>query len=191
VRLESAAARSISVSERPSQMTYTIRNAQSGDVPAFAQVEINAGELFKTIGLDDLAGDFSSPDFVMSFVQTDGAFVAVHTDGTIAGFALAFMLHNAIHLQEMSVDPAHGRRGLGGQLLDAVASWARQRGYTRLTLATFRDVPWNAPFYARHGYKIVSTDKWMPGFHILREHEEQAGLPIERRCFMERILSPQ
>jgi len=169
-------------------MTYTIRNAHASDVPAFAQVEINAEELFKTIGLDDLAGDFSSPDFVMSFVKTGGAFVAVHTDGTVAGFALAFMVDNAIHLQEMSVDPAHGRQGLGGQLLDAVASWARQRGFTRLTLSTFHDVPWNAPFYTKHGYQIMSAKQWTPGLHILREHEEHAGLPIDRRCFMEKQI---
>jgi len=170
-------------------MTYTIRTAKPEDVTAFAQVEINAGELFKTIGLDDLAGDFSSPDFVMSFVRTGGAFVAVHVDGTISGFALAFILDNAVHLQEMSVDPAHGRRGLGGQLLDAVAAWAHQSGCRRLTLSTFEDVPWNAPFYARHGYQPVPQGRWTPGFHILREHEEHAGLPIERRCFMEKTLA--
>ncbi len=189
MRLIPELARSISGSERHTYMTYTIRNAQSGDVPAFAQVEINAGELFKTIGLDDLAGDFSDPDFVTSFVQTGGAFVAAHADGTVAGFALAFELDNAVHLQEMSVDPAHGRRGLGGQLLEAVASWARQRDVTRLTLSTFEDVLWNAPFYAKHGYKIMSPEQWTPGLHILREHEEHIGLPIDRRCFMEKQLT--
>jgi len=169
-------------------MTYTIRTATPADIPAFAHVEINAGELFRSVGLDDLAGDFSSPEFVMSFVQTGGAFVAVHTDGTVAGFTLTFMLDNAIHLQEMSVDPAHGRRGLGGRLLQAVDTWASESGCSHVTLSTFKDVHWNAPFYARHGYQIVSPEKWTPGFHILREHEEHAGLPVARRCFMMKRL---
>ncbi len=169
-------------------MTYTIRRAKERDIPAIAQVELNAGELFKTIGLDDLAGDFANPEFVQSFVQTGGAFVASHSDKGVVGFALAFLLDSAVHLQEMSVDPAHGRRGLGHSLLTTIADWAEQTDISRITLSTFADVPWNAPFYQKHGYEIVAPENWTPGLHILREHEEHAGLPIDRRCFMERVL---
>jgi GNAT superfamily N-acetyltransferase len=153
-----------------------------------AQIELNAGELFKTVGLDNLAGDFADPDFVASFIRSDGAFVAVHADGNVVGFALSFALDGALHLQEMSVDPAHGRKGLGGRLLDAIDEKAREERYARATLSTFADVPWNAPFYERHGYQIVSPAQWAPGFHILREHEAAAGLPVDRRCFMEKRI---
>ena len=30
--------------------------------------------------------------------------------------------------------------------------WARARGYDDITLATYRDVPWNGPFYASEGF---------------------------------------
>lgn len=169
-------------------MTYTIRTAKPSDVPAFAQIEINAGELFKTVGLDSLAGDHSSPEFVMSFVKTGGAFAAVQDEGSIVGFALAFALDNAIHLQEMSVDPMHGRQGLGGRLLQAVAAWASKHDFTHVTLSTFEDVAWNAPFYKRHGYEIVERPNWTPGLHILHEHEVHAGLPVARRCFMSKSI---
>lgn len=171
--------------ERPT-MTYSIRRAQLSDLPALAQIELNAGELFKTVGLDQLAGDFADPDFVASFIRSEGAIVAVHASGTVVGFALSFALDGSLHLQEMSVDPAHGRKGLGGRLLGAIDELAREKSSSRATLSTFADVPWNAPFYKRHGYQIVSPSEWTPGFHILREHEAQAGLPVERRCFMEK-----
>ncbi len=172
-------------------MTYTIRNAQLSDIPAMAQVELNAGELFKTAGLDQLTGDFASPEFVASFVRSGGAFSAVDENGAVVGFALAFFLDGALHLHEISVDPAHGRKGLGGRLLDAVAEFARTKDCSRITLSTFQDVPWNAPFYERHGYRQVTQENWTPGFHILRDHEQEAGLPVERRCFMEKYLLAQ
>ncbi len=168
------------------KMTYSIRLAQPSDLPALAQIELNAGELFKTVGLDKLAGDFADPDFVASFIRSDGAIVTVHASGNVVGFALSFALGGSLHLQEMSVDPAHGRKGLGGRLLDAIDEMAREESYARTTLSTFADVPWNAPFYERHGYQIIAPAEWTPGFHILREHEAQAGLPVERRCFMEK-----
>jgi hypothetical protein len=37
-----------------------------------------------------------------------------------------------------------------------VADHARTLGLTSLTLTTFRDVPWNAPFYAKLGFEYVA-----------------------------------
>lgn len=169
-------------------MPYSIRPALLSDLPAFALVERNAGALFKTIGLDNLADDAADPDFVASFIRAENALVAVEASDTVVGFALAFKLDDALHLQEMSVDPAHGRRGLGGRLLNAIDEKAKAQNHSSSTLSTFVDVPWNAPFYARHGYRIVTQAEWTPGFHILREHEVHAGLPAERRCFMKKKL---
>ena len=30
-----------------------------------------------------------------------------------------------------------------------------EAGYPRITLSTFRDVPWNRPFYERRGFRVV------------------------------------
>ena len=98
------------------------------------------------------------------------------------------MLDDALHLQEMSVDPAHGRKGLGGQLLNAIADLARTKNCSCTTLSTFKDVPWNAPFYRRHGYSIVDAEDWTPRISHPPEHEVQAGLPADRRCFMTKKL---
>jgi GNAT superfamily N-acetyltransferase len=66
------------------------------------------------------------------------------------GFALVKMLADDLpHLEELDIDPSHGRRGVGTALVRAVCKWAADSGYTMLTLSTFRAVPWNFAFYAR------------------------------------------
>ena len=59
------------------------------------------------------------------------------------------------HLEQVAVDPAHGRRGTGGALLAAVHREVAERGGTEVTLMTYADVPWNGPWYAGHGYAVL------------------------------------
>jgi 8-oxo-dGTP pyrophosphatase MutT (NUDIX family)/GNAT superfamily N-acetyltransferase len=68
------------------------------------------------------------------------------------------------HLEQLSVHPAAGGHGLGTMLLRAVLGEALDRGHDRMTLVTFADVPWNAPWYARHGFVELTRD--LPG-HLL------------------------
>ena len=78
--------------------------------------------------------------------------VAVDDDGTVVGFAHVLDLGGHWHLEQIAVHPAHGRRGVGGDLLRATHVEVAARGGREVTLTTYADVPWNAPFYARHGY---------------------------------------
>jgi len=42
-----------------------------------------------------------------------------------------------------------------------------------VTLTTFRDVPWNAPFYARLGFRVIEA--LSPGLQAIRDHERDIG----------------
>jgi 4-diphosphocytidyl-2-C-methyl-D-erythritol kinase len=53
-------------------------------------------------------------------------------------------------------------------------------------LATLADVPWNAPFYARHGFTAV--DKADPAFAGALARDRENGFPDELRVFMRRPL---
>jgi len=68
----------------------------------------------------------------------------------------------AAHLEQLAVHPDHGRQGLGRALVTAACRWAGEAGYPELTLATYRDVPWNGPFYASAGFVEVSAKRWQP-----------------------------
>lgn len=77
---------------------------------------------------------------------------------TVVGFVHALELEGAPghwHLEQLAVHPDHLRRAIGTDLLDAAEAHARQRGGRVMTVLTYRDVPWNAPYYARSGYEVV------------------------------------
>jgi GNAT superfamily N-acetyltransferase len=89
---------------------------------------------------------------------------------------------------DVSVLPAHSRRGLGARLLARVCAWAKEQGHSAVTLSTFRDVPWNGPFYRKHGFRDLQPSEWTPGMRTIREQEAQHGLRVEARVFMRRDL---
>jgi GNAT superfamily N-acetyltransferase len=79
------------------------------------------------------------------------------------------------HLEQLSVHPDHGRRGIGRALLRAACEWATAHGYPELTLATYRDVPWNGPFYASEGFvEVGPVDDWMLAHGLPREEPVMA-----------------
>jgi GNAT superfamily N-acetyltransferase len=88
------------------------------------------------------------------------------------------------HLEELDVLPAHGRKGLGSELLDTVCTWAKQAGYSAVTLTTFRDIPWNAPFYEHRGFQVVSPSEFSNEYVQLVISEERRGLRADLRVMM-------
>jgi GNAT superfamily N-acetyltransferase len=78
-----------------------------------------------------------------------------------AGFARLERLGTGAHLEQLSVHPAHFRQGHGRALVRASCQWAHQAGYREITLTTFRDVPWNGPFYRSEGFiECAIADDW-------------------------------
>jgi ribosomal protein S18 acetylase RimI-like enzyme len=110
--------------------------------------------------------------------------------GPVAGPAAAGAAHRerAAHVEQVSVDPRYARRGLGRRLLDHVAAVARKRGLDAVTLTTFRDVPWNAPYYVRCGFRVLGDDELGPGLRRVRDEEAVHGLDPARRVCMRREL---
>ena len=78
--------------------------------------------------------------------------VAEAPDGTLAGFAARGIVDGEPYLDQMSVRRAWMRRGIGATLLRRAAAWAAADPSGRLWLTTWAHVPWNAPFYRRHGF---------------------------------------
>jgi hypothetical protein len=65
-----------------------------------------------------------------------------------------------------------------------VCAWADASGHREITLTTFRDVAWNAPFYARLGFAVVDRDDWPPAIAAIVADETTRGLDPATRVVM-------
>jgi GNAT superfamily N-acetyltransferase len=106
-----------------------------------------------------------------------------HQD-TVVGYAITREVDDTLYLQEIDIEPQHGQKGLGSALVDTVRSWAKLSGYSVMSLSTFRDIPWNAPFYSKLGFVILDESFLTAGFQQIRSQENASGLPISERVIM-------
>lgn len=86
----------------------------------------------------------AAPGFILVSSESVG--------GSAVGFVHVIEGADFAHLEQLSVLPAHARRGHGRALVEAAKREAKNRGLYRMTLRTFAEVPWNAPFYATCGF---------------------------------------
>jgi GNAT superfamily N-acetyltransferase len=167
-----------------------IRPAVSTDLPVLQDIEIAAGAPFRDIGMDAVADD---PPFTLDelteYLRSDCVWVAVDTDDAPVAYALAVVIDGGAHVEQVSVHPDHARQGLGAQLIDEIASWAAVRGLPALTLTTFVDVPWNAPYYERLGFRPLPDTDLTPGLSRIRDDEARHGLAAWPRVTMSRPVT--
>lgn len=168
---------------------YRIEPALAGDLPKLARVEQAANVLFEGTGLLP-AGDADATALAeLARAQAAGLlWVARAPDREPVGFALVEIVDGLAHLEEIDVDPAHGRRGLGRALLEAVCAWARAAGHAAVTLTTFRGLAWNEPFYARMGFRTLDPSEIGPGLGALIRDETARGLDPTKRVVMRHDL---
>jgi GNAT superfamily N-acetyltransferase len=134
--------------------------------------------------MDALAADEPSPASILAIRIADGGLVVAVEDGAIAGFAMFRRVESRAYVEQLDVLPAFAGRGIGATLLDEVAARARAAGLEGLSLSTFREVPWNAPYYRRLGFVEVAA--LTPGMAAIREEHLARGLDEDARVFMVR-----
>lgn len=166
----------------------SVRLARAADLPALPEIELAAGRLFleyaAALALDESALQSAKPiEELRQGLENGLLWVAIDAADRPVGFALAIELDGRLHLEEMDVLPSHGRRGFGTALIGAVCAAAGRRGQ-EVTLSTFRAVPWNAPFYARLGFRPLQDSELTPGLRLLREEEARRGLLPASRLLM-------
>jgi len=163
---------------------YEIALAKPGDLPRIAPIELAAARLLAGHAPDAVLAEVT-PHEHLAAAQRDGRlWVALSSDIPV-GFALVEILESgAAHLEEIDVLPDHGRQGLGTRLVRHVCRWAETRGLGAVTLTTFRDVPWNMPFYAHLGFEEIAPAALTPALRAVLEDEVRRGLDPTRRVAM-------
>ncbi|MBF4162794.1 GNAT family N-acetyltransferase [Nocardioides acrostichi] len=170
-----------------------LRSARPSDLRHLAPIEESGGALFvEHLGEQRAAPLLGDPPSGFERADRPGEIVVADDEGTVVGFVHVLWLEDAegthAHLEQLSVLPSRGRRGIGRALVGQAVDEARWAGHDELTLCTFRDVPWNGPFYARSGFEEVVR----PTGHLaaIREAERVLGLDeCGPRLAMRRVVT--
>jgi GNAT superfamily N-acetyltransferase len=151
------------------------------DLTRLAEVSRAADELYAAHGIE-LPPDEPATELL------DARHVLVADAPHPIGFAIINELDELAHLGQLAVHPVHNRHGVGSALLTAVCAWAQENGYPAITLTTFAEVPWNAPWYTARGFVRYPDDEWGPELRKQWQIEEDAGLMVAPRIAMVRKL---
>lgn len=132
--------------------------AKPHEVPLLPDVERRACDLFLTVpAVADIPLHVTELEEFEVARRAGLLWVARDGERPI-GFALVEPLGDGLHLEELDVLPENGGKGVGRALLREVCRHAEARRQA-LTLTTFRDVPWNAAFYLRAGFRILEPEE--------------------------------
>ncbi|MHA7820057.1 MAG: GNAT family N-acetyltransferase [Erythrobacter sp.] len=164
---------------------FQIRLARADDAQAFHDVEEDAAQLLANEpSLADVpVPPSNSPEEYRDMIGQRHCLAAT-VDDEVVGFAATRRHGRELHLHEISVATAFQGRRIGATLLNALKIDARNSGVRAITLHTYRDIAWNAPFYARHGWVVVEDLQSHPRLAAGHAAAVEFGLPAERRCAM-------
>lgn len=166
-----------------------IRAVHIDELPLLQDIERAAGRCFADIGMPEIADDEPLPLADLAhFQRADLAWVAVDEADRPVAYLIAEHVDDNLHIEQVSVHPDSARRGIGRSLLDHVGHRAGAEGIPALTLTTFADVPWNAPYYARCGFQFLDDSALGPGLQDIRRREAAHGLERWPRVCMRRRL---
>ena len=161
-------------------MDDEIRPAREDDLPRLRAIERAAGRAFAGLGMAAIAEDEPPSAETLRAYRAAGR-LWVHGDPATA-YLMAEPVDGSLHIEQVSVHPDHAGRRIGRDLIEHVAALAG----TPVTLTTFADVPWNAPYYERLGFRRLADAELTDGLRRIRRREAELGLDRWPRVAMRR-----
>jgi GNAT superfamily N-acetyltransferase len=175
-----------------SEPAARVRGAREDDLDVLPVIQIAAGAAFREIGMAAIAdaAPLSRPALA-AYQRAGRAWVAVTGEDTPVGFIVVDLIDGRAHIEQVSVHPDQAGRGIGSMLINHVGRWAAGQGIDALTLATFRSVPWNGPYYARLGFREMALGEITAGLAALLDDEAAHGIdPATRVCMCRATTAP-
>lgn len=171
---------------------YRVRPARGNEIGELQNIDLASATLFRGTGLIDFGplGEPTQPipeDRLRKGFGDGLIWVAVDSMEEIVGFALCSDRSEDLYLDQLSVLPRHGRQGLGTRLLRRCLQEAEARAFHRVSLSTFRKVPWNGPFYRKLGFREIPSWRLKDWQAEIRELQKLT-MDVRLRCFMQRTI---
>ncbi len=177
-------------STRPAATDARVRVARPEEAGCLREIERVSAARFIPIGMPALAAD--EPTDVATLHQRCAAgrlLVSEGEDGAPIAFVMFREVDGCAYIEQIDVLPAHAGRRLGAALIDAVEAAAVPEGWPALLLSTFREVPWNAPYYRRLEFEDLPDATLVPALLEIRAEHIKRGLDETRRVFMRRPVT--
>jgi len=166
-----------------------IRTARCHEFEKLALVEQSAASLFRDVGLAWLAdGETMDAADLLTMCRAGTLWIAADDADEPVGFLAGRQLDSMFYIAEVSVARSSQRQGIGAALVATAIEFARTKRFSAVTLTTYRDLSWNAPFYSKLGFVEIDAAEAGSG-HVAQLHAEaKAGHDLERRCVMMKSL---
>jgi ribosomal protein S18 acetylase RimI-like enzyme len=165
-----------------------IRLARPDEAERLRGIEASAAEAFRDSSHAYVTDHPPPPVAVYAAFAAAGDVLLAEMDGEPVGFAACEPFPDALHLWELAVRRDLQGQGVGRRLVAAVAKAARRRKLPAVTLTTFHDIAWNAPWYARLGF--VELGAGTLGERLRQELADEDARGLTSRCAMRLTLTP-
>lgn len=164
----------------------TLRAATSFEIERIRDIERESSTRLLGTDLAHLAEDEPTDAETLRQRLAQDALIVAADGHDPVGYVIFEVVEGCAYVEQLDVLTSHAGGRIGARLLDAVAEAARGRGLSALTLSTFRDVPFNGPYYARLGFEVIPDEALTPGLEAIRAAHLARGLDESRRVFMRR-----
>jgi GNAT superfamily N-acetyltransferase len=180
------------IGENDLHQVMRFRKAGRADAVIFPELEQSAGLLFRAdreiAWLAD--ADNVPAERYREIIAEGWSWIAEDERAQPVAFVAATLESDELHIWEFGVRVEYQRRGIGRGLLQRLVAEATAAKIPAMTLTTFRDLPWNAPFYRSMGFELLNSGQLSPRLAGLLSKEVSMGLPATRRCAMRRTILP-
>ncbi|NBC16802.1 MAG: GNAT family N-acetyltransferase [Bacteroidetes bacterium] len=135
-------------------------------------------------GMADDAVERWHNDFPQWLRDETRRIVVAEEEGAVVGFVTAqrwapppiYTFSEEVYLNELYVDPAYRRRGIGQALVAAIRSWSEDLGAERLRLGVLAENEAGRAFWAAQGGTVLSQTLTIP-----LDPEPSSTTPPEKR----------
>lgn len=177
-----------STADLPLTSAYHLRGFEPEDLYTLRRIEANATRQLAEAGYPSLLDDVVGEEAFEAQFMGKGVWIAADKSDKPVGYAIAGELAYLFWLHQISVDPSHGGRGIGGALLKAVINHAKWAFHNAVGLTTFRDVAFNAPLFEKAGFLQVNPATAPAPLQAQLMNECPDNIPVSARVLMVRKL---
>jgi GNAT superfamily N-acetyltransferase len=155
-----------------------IRRASPAEIEAVVSIDDDACALYDQVGLHfDIGPDhpFAQAEHARwaRAANEGNVFLAVRAGSPPVGVLVMGRVDGLAYVDQFSVRMTAMRQGIGRDLLMRAIEWG---GREELWLTTYAHLPWNRPFYERHGFVAIPESECRPGI-VANLEEQRRWLP--------------